>query len=79
MTQETDIFSGDSGQEVAESAALMLFVGSGISAVLFFCVSAGGGAPLAALLGVVAVGGLTASVFFLHRLSRNTVGGRRQH
>jgi hypothetical protein len=78
MTQETDAFSGDSGQEVAESAALMLFVGSVISAVLFFCVSAGG-SPLTALLGVFAVGGLAASVFSLHRLSRNTVGGRRQH
>lgn len=78
MTQETDVFSGDSGQEVAESAALMLFVGSGISAVLFFCVSVGG-APLAALLGVVAVGGLPASVFFLHRLGRTALDGDRQH
>ena len=78
MTQETDVFSGDSGHEVAESAALMLFVGSGISAVLFFCVSARG-APMAALLGVVAVGGLTASVIFLHRLGRTTVDDEREH
>jgi hypothetical protein len=71
MTDTTEAPAGAAGREVAETAALLAFVGSGISAVLFFCVSASGGAQLAALLGMVALAGLTASMFCLHRLGRN--------
>jgi hypothetical protein len=78
MTHKPDVFSGDAVQQVAETAALMMFVGSGISAALFFCLSADG-APLAALLGVAAVGGLIASVLCLHRLSRNAIDRDRQN
>jgi len=41
MTHETAVFTGEAGRKVAETAALLLFVGSGISAVLVFCVFAG--------------------------------------
>jgi hypothetical protein len=34
MTHQTAVFTGEAGREVAETAALLLFVGSGISAVL---------------------------------------------
>ena len=73
MTHETEVLTGEGGREVAETAALLLFVGSGIGAVLFFCGFAGGGAPLAALLGALA--GLTGSVFCLHRLGSDTTHG----
>jgi hypothetical protein len=69
MTHEAEAFTGGAGREVAETAALLLFVGSGISVVLFFCVS------LAALLGVAAVAGLTGSMFCLHRLGRAATPG----
>ena len=71
MTAKVEAPAGAAGREVAETAALLVFVGSGISAVMFFCVSASGGALLAALLGVVALAGLTTSMFCLHRLGRN--------
>src|SRR5258708_29979432 len=72
MPHETEVFTGEAGREVAETAALLLFMASGISAVLLFCVSPAGGVPLAALLGVAAVAGFTGSVFCLHRLGRHT-------
>jgi hypothetical protein len=75
MTHETAVFTGEAGREVAETAALLLFVGSGISAVLVFCVFAGGGVLWSALLGVAAVAGLTGSVFCLHRLGRHAMRG----
>lgn len=68
MTYERDVVTGGAGREVAETAALLSFMASGISAVLFFCVCVGGGAALAAVLGVAAVAGLTGSVFCLHWL-----------
>jgi hypothetical protein len=43
--------------------------------VLFFCLFAAGGVPLAALLGVTALAGLTGSVFCLHRLGRDATRG----
>jgi hypothetical protein len=70
MTHEAEAFTGGAGREVAETAALLLFVGSGISVVLSFCVCPSGGVSLASLLGVAAVAGLTGSVFCLHRLGR---------
>jgi hypothetical protein len=71
MTPETEVLTGEAGREVAETAALLLFVGSGIGAVLFFCVFAGGGVTLTALLGVAAMAGVTGGVFCLHRLARH--------
>jgi hypothetical protein len=79
MTHETEVLTGEAGREVAETAALLLFVGSGIGAVLFFCVFAGGGVPLTALLGVAALAGLTGSVYSLHRLGRHATRDDRQH
>jgi hypothetical protein len=75
VTHEAEAFTGGAGREVAETAALLLFVGSGISAVLFLCVCAGGGVSLAALLGMAAAAGLTGSVFCLHRLGRDATTG----
>jgi hypothetical protein len=75
MAPETEVLTGEAGREVAETAALLLFVGSGIGAVLFFCLFAAGGVPLAALLGVTALAGLTGSVFCLHRLGRDATRG----
>jgi hypothetical protein len=75
MTAETEAFTGASGREVAETAALLVFVGSGISAVISFCVSPSGGVALAALLGAAAVAGLTISTFSLHRLGRRATPG----
>ena len=72
MTTETEAPAGTAGREVAETAALLAFVGSGISAVLFLCVAASGGALLAALLGVAALAGLTVSMFCLHQLGRHS-------
>jgi hypothetical protein len=65
---KTDVAAAKADREVAETAALLLFMASGIGAVLFFCTYAGGGHPLTGLLGVVAVAGFTASVICLHRL-----------
>jgi hypothetical protein len=70
MSHETEPIIGGAGREVAETAALLLFMASGISAVLFFCASAGGGVPLAAA-GVAAVAVLAGSVVCLHRLGRH--------
>jgi hypothetical protein len=74
MTHETDAFTGEAGREVAETVALLLFVGSGISAVLVFSGSAGD-VLWSALLGVAAVASLTGSVFCLHRLGRHAARG----
>jgi hypothetical protein len=68
MSHETEVAAAKADREVAETAALLLFMASGIGAVLFFCTYAGGGHPLTGLLGVVAVAGFTASVICLHRL-----------
>ena len=73
MTYETEVLTGEGGREVAETAALLLFVGSGIGAVLFFCGFAGGAVSLTALLAALA--GLTGSVFCLHRLGRDATHG----
>lgn len=70
MTHETEALADAAGQQVAETAALLVFVGSGIGAVLSVCVPASGGVELAALLGVMAAAGSTASMFWLHRLGR---------
>jgi hypothetical protein len=75
MTTETEAFTGAPGREVAETAALLVFVGSGISAVISLCMSASGGVALAALLGAVAVAGLTITTFSLHRLGRHATPG----
>ena len=75
MTAETEASTGAAGREVAETAALLVFVGSGISAVISFCLSASGGVALAALLGAVAVAGVTISTFSLHRLGRHATPG----
>jgi hypothetical protein len=72
MSHETEVATAKAGREVAETAALLLFMASGISAVLFFCGYAGVGLPLTGLLGVVAVAGFTGSVICLHRLGRHT-------
>jgi hypothetical protein len=70
MTTETEAFTGVPGREVGETAALLVFVGSGISAVISLCTSASGSVALAALLGAAAVAGLTITTFSLHRLGR---------
>jgi hypothetical protein len=70
MTAETEALTGAPGREVAETAALLVFVGSGISAVISLCMSASGSDALAALLGAAAVAGLTITTFSLHRLGR---------
>jgi hypothetical protein len=70
MSYETEVCTTKADTEVAESAALLLFMGSGIGAVLFFCTYAAGGVPWIGLLGVVAVAGFTGSVIGLHRLGR---------
>jgi hypothetical protein len=76
MTTETEAFTGAPGREVAETAALLVFVGSGISAVISLCTSASGSVALAALLlGAVAVAGLTITTFSLHRLGRHATPG----
>jgi hypothetical protein len=75
MTTETEAFTGVPGREVAETAALLVFVGSGISAVISLCTSASGSVALAALLGAVAVAGLTITTFSLHRLGRHARPG----
>jgi hypothetical protein len=75
MTTETGAFTGAPGREVAETAALLVFVGSGISAVISLCTSASGSVALAALLGVVALAGLTITTFSLHRLGRHATPG----
>ena len=72
MSHETEVATAKADREVAETAALLLFMASGISAVLCFCTYAGGGVPLTGLLGVVAVAGFTGSVICLHRLGRRT-------
>jgi hypothetical protein len=72
MSHDTEVDKTKAGREVAETAALLVFMASGISAVLFFCTYAGGGLPLTGLLGAVAVAGLTGSVICLHRLGRHT-------
>ena len=72
MSHETEVAATKAGREVAETGALLLFMASGISAVLFFCTYAGGGLQLTGLLGVVAVAGFTGSVICLHRLGRQT-------
>jgi hypothetical protein len=72
MSHETEVAATKAGREVAETAALLLFMASGISAVLFFCANAGAGLPLTGLLGAVAVAGLAGSVICLHRLGRHT-------
>ena len=70
MSHETEVCTTKAHREVTETAALLLFMASGISAVLFFCTYAGGGVPWIGLLGVVAVAGLMGSVICLHRLGR---------
>jgi hypothetical protein len=78
MTAETGAVTGAPGREVAETAALLVFVGSGISAVIslcMLCMSASGSVGWAALLGVVAVAGLTITTFSLHRLGRHARPG----
>ena len=71
MSHETEVAATKAGREVAETAALLLFIASGISAVLFFCAYAGAGLPLTGLPGAVAVAGLAGSVIWLHRLGRH--------
>jgi hypothetical protein len=75
MTTETEAFTGAPGREVAETAALLVFVGSGISAVISLCTSASGSVALAALLGAVAAAGLAITTFSLHRLGRHATPG----
>ena len=67
MSHETEVDTTKAGREVAETGALLLFMASGISVVVFFCAYTGGGVPLTGLLGVVAVAGVTGSVICLHR------------
>src|SRR5712672_1218900 len=43
MSHEIEVATAKAGREVAETAALLLFMASGISAVLFFCAYVGGG------------------------------------
>jgi hypothetical protein len=70
MSHETEVCTTKADREVAETAALLLFMASGISAVLSFCTYVGGGLGWIGVLGVVAVAGSTGSVVCLHRLGR---------
>jgi hypothetical protein len=69
MSHETEVCTTKADREVAETSALLLFMASGISAVLSFCTYVGGLGWIG-VLGVVAVAGFTGSVICLHRLGR---------